>query len=84
MQAKRAKVAFDRLGWIARLGLPRPKLARLVAGSALAAGLYGTAAHVHDQDLLPTIWRWVMHALYKGSRFAQVQLFARQTRGGWP
>ena len=75
LQARRSKVAFDRLGWIARLGLARQKLARLVAGSALAAGLYGTAAHVHDQDLLPTMRRWVMNALYKGSRFAQVQLF---------
>ena len=71
---QRAKVAFDRLGWIARLGLPRAKLARLVAGSALTAGLYGTAAHVHDKDLLPTMRR-VMHALYRGSRFAQVRLF---------
>ena len=48
LQARRAKVAFDRLGWIARLGLARQKLARLVAGSALAAGQFGTAAHVHD------------------------------------
>ncbi len=75
MQAARAKAAFDRLGRVARLGLPRPKLARLTAGSALATSLYGWAAHARDTDLLPTMRRWVMYALYKDSHLAQVRLF---------
>ena len=75
MQAKRSKEAFKRLEWIARAGVSRAKRARLVAGSALAAGMYGTAAHVHDHDLLPSLRRWVMHALYRGSRFASIELF---------
>ena len=74
-QAKRTKVALDRLGRIARLGLPRFKLARLAGGSALTAGLFGAAAHVYDSDMLPAIRRWVLYALYKGSHFAQLQLF---------
>ena len=74
-QAKRAKVAFDRLGRVARLGLPRFKLARLAGCSALTAGLFGAAAHVYDSDMLPALRRWVLHALYKGSHFAQLRLF---------
>ncbi len=41
----------------------------------LTAGLYGAAAHVYDKDLLPTMRRWVMHAVYRGPHFAQVRLF---------
>ena len=91
LQAKRSREAFKRLEWIARAGVSRAKRARLVAGSALAAGLYGTAAHVHDHDLLPSLRRWVMHALYRGSRFASIELFMHLvlpcrglTRGEWP
>ena len=75
LQAKRARVAFDRLGRVARLGLPRAKLGRLAGCSALTAGLFGAAAHVYDTDTLPAMRRWVMHALYKGSHFAQLRLF---------
>ncbi len=69
LQAARAKVAFDRLAWIGRLGLPRVKLALLAAASGLTAGMCGAAAHVYDHDFLPTLRRWVMHATYRGSRF---------------
>jgi hypothetical protein len=78
-QAKRAKVAFDRLGRVARLGLPRFKLARLAGCSALTAGLFGAAAHVYDSDMLPALRRWVLHALYKGSHFAQLRLLTYTT-----
>ena len=47
----------------------------LVAASGLTAGMYGAAAHVYDNDFLPALRRWVMHAVYRGSRFAQVRLF---------
>ena len=30
---------------------------------------------VFDQDFLPTLWRWVMHATYLGSRFGQLRLY---------
>ena len=69
-----AKVAFDRLAWIGRPGLPRVKLALLAAASGLTAGMYGAAAHVYDHDLLPTLRWWVMHATYRGSRFGQLRL----------
>ena len=75
LQAKRAKVAFDRLSLVGRLGVPRAKLGLLAANSALTAGLFGGAAHAYDADFLPTLRRWVMHATYRGSRFAQVRLF---------
>ena len=67
LQAARAKIAFERLGWIGKLGLSRAQLARLAAASALTAGLYGAAAHVYDKDFLPAMRRWVMHAVYRGS-----------------
>ena len=75
LQAARAKVAFDRLAWIGRLGLPRLKLALLAAASGLTAGMCGAAAHVYDHDFLPTLRRWVMHATYRGSRFGQLRLY---------
>ena len=74
LQADRAKVAFARLAWVARLGLPKVKLALLAGASALAAGMFGAAAHVYDGDFLPAARRWVMHAVHRGSRFAQVRL----------
>ena len=43
LQAVRAKVAFDRLAWIGRLGLPRAELALLAAASGLTAGMRGAA-----------------------------------------
>ena len=39
LQAKRAQEAFKRLSWIARAAVARVKRARLVASSALTAGL---------------------------------------------
>jgi hypothetical protein len=75
LQAARAKTAFSRLELVARLGLPRKALCRLAASSALVAGMYGAACHVYDSDFLSSLRNWVMHALYRGSRFAQVRLF---------
>ena len=75
MQAERARTAFSRLELVGRLGLPRQALGRLVGASALTAGMYGAACHVYDSDHLPSLRNWVMHALYRGSRFAQVRLF---------
>ena len=37
--------------------------------------MYGAACHVYDSDFLSSLRNWVMHALYLGSRFAQVRLF---------
>ena len=75
LQASRAKVAFDRLSLVGRLGVSRAKLGLLAGNSALTAGLFGGAAHVYDADFLQTLRRWVLHATYRGSRFAQVRLF---------
>ena len=75
LQAARAKVAFDRLALIGRLGVPRAKLGLLAGASGLTAGMYGAAAHVYDGDFLPAMRRWVMYATYRGSRFAQVRLY---------
>ena len=75
LQAERARMAFARMELVARLGLPRSYLGRLVGASALTAGMYGAACHVYDSDHLPSLRNWVMHALYRGSRFAQVRLF---------
>ncbi len=77
LQAARAKTAFERLRWVARLGLPRQALCRLAGSSALVAGMFGAACHVYDRDVLKTLRSWVTHALYRGSRFAQPRLFAR-------
>ena len=47
LQAKRLQEAFKRLGWIARAAVTRARRARLVAGSALAAGLFwGSSARI--------------------------------------
>jgi hypothetical protein len=70
LQGRRARVAFDRLALIGRLGVPRAKLGLLASGSALKAGLFGAAAHVYDSDFLQVLRRWVLHATYRGSRFA--------------
>ena len=75
LQAERARTAFSRLELVGRLGLPRSALGRLVGASALTAGMYGAACHVYDNDHLPSLRNWVLHALYRGSRFAQVRLF---------
>ena len=75
LQAVRSKTTFSRLELVGRLGLPRKTLCRLVSASGLVAGMFGSACHVYDSDFLPTVRNWVMHALYRGSRFAQVRLF---------
>jgi hypothetical protein len=75
LQAARTRIAIERLQRVARLGLSRPALCKLVSGSALAAGLYGAASHVYDSDTLSSMRKWVTHALYRGSNFAQVGLF---------
>ena len=75
LQAARARTACDRLQLVARLGLPRKSLSRLTASSALPAGMYGAASHTYDSDMLTSLRSWVMHALYRGSRFAQTRLF---------
>ena len=56
--------AFDRLAWIGRLGSP---------GSIV----YGAAVHLYDHDFPPILRRWVMRAVYRSSRFAQVRGFMR-------
>ena len=75
LQAARARVAFDRLALLGKLGVPRAKLGLLAGASGLTAGMYGAAAHVYDADLLPAMRRWVMYATDRGSRFAQVRLY---------
>jgi hypothetical protein len=75
LQAERTRTALNRLELVGRLGLPKPALGRLVGASALTAGMYGAACHVYDSDHLPSLRKWVMHALHRGSRFAQVRLF---------
>ena len=75
LQAARAKVAFDRLALVGKLGVPRAKLGLLAGASGLTAGMYGAAAHVYDADFLPAMRRWVMFATYRGSRFAQIRLY---------
>ena len=75
LQAARARTACDRLKLVARLGLPRKSLSRLTAASGLTAGMFGAASHTYDSDMLGSLRSWVMHAMYRGSRFAQTRLF---------
>ena len=83
LQAARTRTAFERLQWVARLGLPRRALCRLAGCSALTAGMRGAASHVYDSDVLPALRRWVMHALYRGSRFGQVRQFMHLVLPSW-
>ena len=71
LQAARTRAAVCRLELVGRLGLPRKALCRLVAASALTAGLFGSACHVYDSDALSAMRNWVMHALYRGSRLTR-------------
>ena len=48
---------------------------RLVASSAIPAGLYGCAAQPPDADTLDAARRHVLFALHRGSRFCQLPLF---------
>ena len=58
-----------------RLGLPRGKRERLVASSAIPAGLHGCAAQPPDSDTLEAARRHVLFALHRGSHFFQMPLF---------
>ena len=60
------------VGW---LGLPKGRRERLVASSAIPAGLYGCAAQPPDSDTLDAARRHVLFALHRGSRFCQLPLF---------
>jgi hypothetical protein len=60
---------------VGRLGLPRGKRERLVASSAIPAGLHGCAAQPPDSDTLDAARRHVLFALHRGSRFCQLPLF---------
>ena len=60
---------------MAKIGIPFVQRERLVAGSALPAGLYGCASQPPDADTIDVARRHVMHALHRGSRFCQAGLF---------
>ena len=75
LQAARAKTTFDRLRWVARLGLRRQALCRLAGSSALVAEMFGAACRVCGSDVLKTLRSWATHALYRCSRCAQPRLF---------
>ena len=66
---------FRRCNLVGRLGLPRGKRERLVASSAIPAGLHGCAAQPPDSDTLDAARRHVLFALHRGSRFCQLPLF---------
>ena len=51
------------------------KRERLVASSAIPAGLYGCAAQPPDADTIDVARRHVQYALHRGSRFCQMPLF---------
>ncbi len=68
LQATRALTAFSRLQLVARLGLPRIEQ---------AYGLVGPCGGHARLDFSSSLRNWVMRALYRGSRFAQVRLFTR-------
>ena len=57
LHAAGTRTAFVRLQWVARLGLPRRALCRLVGGSALTAGVHGAASHVCNSDTLLALRR---------------------------
>ena len=60
---------FRRTGLVARIGIPFVKRERLIAGSALPAGLYGCASQPLDADTIDVARRHVLHALHKGVAF---------------
>lgn len=74
MQAKRLLELVQRVQRVGQLGLPMEKLSRLIQASALPAGLHGCAAGPPDSDTFKQLRKWVRHALYKGSAFAQDHL----------
>jgi hypothetical protein len=73
--AKRHTTLQQRALAISTLPVSGAKAERLVAISGIPAGLYGAAARPPDADTLACMRKWVMHACYKGSRFAQSSLW---------
>ena len=66
-----------------RLGLPFGKRERLVASSAIPAGLHGCAAQPPDSDTLDAARKHVLFALHRGSRFCQLPLFITIAVNSW-
>ena len=54
---------------MAKIGIPFVQRERLVAGSALPAGLYGCTSQPPDADTIDVARRHVMHALHKRLAF---------------
>jgi hypothetical protein len=72
---QRLRELFKRCKLVSGLGLPMGKRERLVASSAIPAGLYGCAAQPPDADTIDAARRHVQYALHRGSRFCQMPLF---------
>ncbi len=83
LHQRRLHELFRRTQLISQLGVAFPKRERLVAGSALPAGLYGCASQPPDAYTLDVARRHVLHALHRGSRFCQVSLFFVVAVGAW-
>ena len=74
---------FRRTNLVARLGLPFGKRERLVASSAIPAGMHGAAAQPADSDTLDAARKHVLYALHRGSRFCQLPLFFTIAVNSW-
>ena len=74
---------FRRANLVGRLGLPFGKRERLVASSAIPAGLHGCAAQPPDSDTLDAARKHVLFALHRGSRFCQLPLFITIAVNSW-
>ena len=74
---------FRMTNLVARLGLPFGKRERLVANSAIPAGLHGCAAQPPDSDTLDAARKHVLFALHRGSRFCQLPLFFTIAVNSW-
>ena len=68
---------------VGRLGLLLGKRERLVASSAIPAGLHGCAAQPSDSDTLDAARKHVLFALHRGSRFCQMPLFFTIAVNSW-
>ena len=67
---------FRRTNLVGRLGLPLGKRERLVASSAIPAGLHGCAAQPPDSDTLDTARRHVLFALQQEEEIRFTRVFA--------
>ena len=83
LQQQRLHELVRRTQLVARVGVPYPRRERLVAGSALPAGLFGCASQPPDADTLDAARRHVLYALHRGSRFCQLSLFFTVAVGTW-